>query len=294
MNELTFSQRLVARILLACLLFFIVISFLLQHLSNWFYGRSSGLEWPHTLNLGYPLVLETSVKSDTKCYILYDINVEEFHRALLTDADGLIQFFRVYSKKEFELKIGKNIIQVEQFSHRLGSIHPDLKRTMYPVVVGFVSDYCDYSREQIVLCCYVIHIRLQTQETIDTGVMYTFWKTNWSRLLTPQAIYASRDNTTSSLPAENGDAVNLLPDWTPSCFICLSEVKGELRVLLPCRHAGLCLDCFKEFRDRTTVRSLNPLSGLICPLCRTTITAILKVTSCEAGGGVNVGNVQID
>ncbi|KAA0188100.1 hypothetical protein FBUS_07979 [Fasciolopsis buskii] len=293
MNELTFSQRFVARILMACLLFFIVISFLLQHLTNWFYGRSSGLEWPRALNLGYPLILEISVKCETKCYILYDIDVEEFHHALLIDAAGLIRFFRVHSRRGLDLKIGMNTVKIEPFDHQLRAVQPNLKRTMYPVVVGFVSEYSEHSREQIVLCCYVIHVRLHSQEPVDTGVMYTFWKTNWSRLLAPQAIYASRDNSTGLIPHENSDSANLLQNWTPSCFICLSEIKDDLRVLLPCRHAGICLECFKEFRERTAIRSHNPLSGLICPLCRTTITAILRMDSHQDSESANTGNIQL-
>lgn len=108
-----------------------------------------------------------------------------------------------------------------------------------------------------------------------------------------QAIYASRDNSTGLIPHENSDSANLLQNWTPSCFICLSEIKDDLRVLLPCRHAGICLECFKEFRERTAIRSHNPLSGLICPLCRTTITAILRMDSHQDSESANTGNIQL-
>lgn len=43
-----------------------------------------------------------------------------------------------------------NTVKIEPFDHQLRAVQPNLKRTMYPVVVGFVSEYSEHSREQIV------------------------------------------------------------------------------------------------------------------------------------------------
>ncbi|KAA3674282.1 uncharacterized protein DEA37_0012090 [Paragonimus westermani] len=148
------------------------------------------------------------------------------------------------------------------------------KRTHYSTVIAFVTD-CEAVDEQIAISCYVIHVRLSETERFDTGVLYTFWKTNWSRLLTPQALYAARDNSDS---ANTGSSdVN---HWQPACFVCLNSVSnGDLRVFLPCRHAGLCADCFTSFIVKA-YNPTNPLNRLLCcPLCRTPISSVLCLPS---------------
>ncbi|KAF8563023.1 hypothetical protein P879_08196, partial [Paragonimus westermani] len=131
------------------------------------------------------------------------------------------------------------------------------------------------------ISCYVVHVRLSEKERFDTGVLYTFWKTNWSRLLTPQALYAARDNSDSANTGSSDErSSSNINHWQPACFVCLNSViNGDLRVFLPCRHAGLCADCFTPFIGKAC-NPTNPLNRLLCcPLCRTPISSVLCLPS---------------
>lgn len=65
--------------------------------------------------------------------------------------------------------------------------------------------------------------------------------------------------------------------WQPCCFICLSiETTYNLRVLLPCRHAVICSDCFKSLYKSAMFSVNHHLIGYItCPICRTPINSTL-------------------
>ncbi|CAH8428731.1 unnamed protein product [Schistosoma intercalatum] len=116
--------------------------------------------------------------------------------------------------------------------------------------------------------------------------MYTYWKTNWNRLLTPQILFDAGENMntideTTILPTKtitssiNKDKV--CQTWQPCCFICLSiETTYNLRVLLPCRHAVICSDCFKSLYKSAMFSVNHHLIGYItCPICRTPINSTL-------------------
>ncbi|GAA56713.1 hypothetical protein CLF_111402 [Clonorchis sinensis] len=61
------------------------------------------------------------------------------------------------------------------------------QRGRYSSVIALVSD-AKPEDEQVVISCYVVHVRLSEEERFDTSILYTFWKTNWDRLLTPQTV----------------------------------------------------------------------------------------------------------
>ncbi|KAH9593582.1 hypothetical protein MS3_00001686 [Schistosoma haematobium] len=136
------------------------------------------------------------------------------------------------------------------------------------------------------ITCYIIHVKIREEEQVNTSIMYTYWKTNWNRLLTPQILFDAGENMntideTTILPTKtitsyiNNDKV--CQTWQPCCFICLSiETTYNLRVLLPCRHAVICSDCFKSLYKSAMFTVNHHLIGFItCPICRTPINSTL-------------------
>ena len=62
----------------------------------------------------------------------------------------------------------------------------------------------------------------------------------------------------------NGKEQKIEEDENTNCIICFEKKKDQL--ILPCRHLALCSDCIPGIKELGS-----------CPVCRATITQILKV-----------------
>ncbi|CAH8834566.1 unnamed protein product [Trichobilharzia szidati] len=267
---------------------------------------------PSTSNMyGDPILITVSSIKSTKCCVLRDIALSSFHNALIGDHNALKDYIVSNATEKYTLKPGSQEISVSA-SVQLSS--DNLKRNTYSLVIGLVSGASDSSVEEIDISCYIIHVKIRKEENVDTSIMYTFWKTNWNRLLIPQILFdagqdANNNNTeeqtvlppmktTDTLVVDNGDKDDH-KTWRPCCFICLSSssdsTSSSLRVLLPCRHAAVCHDCFQSLHNSAMSSAPHHLIGLLtCPLCRTPINSTLLLpvesTDCAATTTGNFGD----
>ncbi|CAL8083246.1 unnamed protein product [Calicophoron daubneyi] len=212
--------------------------------------------------------IQVSSLSSSQCFILENVPITDLHDALLDDYRALIVFLKLRCVETRELHVGTEELTLKLQNPPIPCNPKGSKRNHYSAVIGLVSSADQASTETIVVSCYVIHVRLCTEELVDTCLLYTFWKTNWDRLLTPQAMYAARDDQPIGETSSSS--------WNPSCFICFSVADSGLRILLPCRHGGMCPECFKAFQDKLFARTSDPLASILCcPLCRTPVNAVL-------------------
>ncbi|CAH8432606.1 unnamed protein product [Heterobilharzia americana] len=241
---------------------------------------------------GNPIRITVSSTKCTKFCVLRDVTLSSFHDALIGDHNGLRDYIVANAVEKYTVKPGSQEMLI---SVSVQSSADHGKRETYSLVIGLLSGASDSSVEEINVTCYIIHVKIRAEESVDTSIMYTFWKTNWNRLLTPQVLFNagqnanSEEQTTMSVktvaPNTLGNDDNACKIWRPCCFICLSsETTSSLRVLLPCRHAAICPDCFKSLQKSAMSAVPHHLIGLLsCPLCRTPVSSTLSlppVTEC--------------
>lgn len=221
-----------------------------------------------------PVAFQLNVSSlwGSLCYILSDIPIEEFHRLLVEDHNLLTNFCEERSILTLPVCSGN-----KELAFEVGKPSPPRnsagKTTDYPIIITLKSDSVGFG-EQIIISCYVVHFGVKVGQH-ETTILHTFWKTNWNRLLTPQVLYAARvdyeemEANKLIFPNSSGCA-----PWKPSCFVCLSSVENGLHVFLPCRHAGLCSNCFRLFNRRKY--PVSP-TDLCCPICRSLVVCSLRL-----------------
>lgn len=216
-------------------------------------------------------------------YVLQNVQLSLFHSAILGDLASLTHFVNSSATETRSISPGTNILR---FRLPVIDFPLGVKRDCYPLIIGLVPNVDDDELEKIMISFHIIHVKSNQFEKIDTGIMYTFWKTNWNRLLTPQVLYAATDNSTL-FPRTSSQQTTLVKGedpmkWKPSCFICLSELfeqASKLYVLLPCRHAAICSDCFQSLYNSSFLQSPPRLRlGFVtCPLCRTAVNSLLSL-----------------
>ncbi|CAI2722419.1 unnamed protein product [Schistosoma spindalis] len=240
---------------------------------------------PSSSNMcGDPIrVTVSSIKAVELC-VLRDVSLSSFHAILTSDHKNLRDYIVTNATERHTVKPGSQDIFIQA---NVQSCPDHSKRDKYSIVIGILSSTPDSLDEEINITCYIIHVKIREEEHVNTSIMYTYWKTNWNRLLTPQILYDACENMntidetinlslTKSIPSYiNNDKFNAI--WKPCCFICLSlETISNLRVLLPCRHAVICSNCFKSLYKSTIFTVNYHLIGFItCPICRTPIHSTL-------------------
>ncbi|CAH8428791.1 unnamed protein product [Schistosoma rodhaini] len=239
---------------------------------------------PSSSNMsGDPIrVTVSSIKAVELC-VLRDVSLSTFHAILTSDHKNLRDYIVTNATEKHTVKPGIQDISIHVNVH---SCPDHTKRDKYSVVIGLVSSTPDSLVEEINITCYIIHVKIREEEHVNTSIMYTYWKTTWNRLLTPQILFDAGDNVnsineTTILPMKtitsytNNNEISRT--WRPCCFICLSsETISNLRVLLPCRHAAICSDCFQSLHKSAMFTINHHLIGLItCPICRTPVNSTL-------------------
>ncbi|VDQ00458.1 unnamed protein product [Trichobilharzia regenti] len=211
MDIQNFIRFLLIRIFLALLILSIIMKVMKEKFITWLYGQNSdsGMSvltrgymlsemlttklynnsvitsfQPSTSNMyGDPIQITVSSIKSTKCCVLRDIALSSFHTALIGDHNALKEYIVCNAAEKYALKPGSQEISVSA-GVQLSS--DNLKRNTYSLVIGLVSGASDSSVEEIDISCYIIHVKIRKEENVDTSIMYTFWKTNWNRLLIPQ------------------------------------------------------------------------------------------------------------
>ncbi|TGZ52254.1 hypothetical protein CRM22_010669 [Opisthorchis felineus] len=134
---------------------------------------------------GCPFTVETSCLSEGTCYVLTDVPTRSLHQALIGDQKKLQEFLSIGAIRCFRFQCGTGSFTIDLTDNFQQTQGKCSQRGRYSSVIALVSD-TKPEDEQVVISCYVIHIRLSEEERFDTSILYTFWKTNWDRLLTPQ------------------------------------------------------------------------------------------------------------
>ncbi|KER30291.1 hypothetical protein T265_03240 [Opisthorchis viverrini] len=227
---------------------------------------------------GCPFTVESSCLSEGTCYVLTDVPTRSLHQALIGDRKKLQDFLSTGAIRCFPLQYGSGSFTVDLTDNFQQTQGKCPQRGRYSSVIAMVSN-AKPEDEQVVISCYVIHVRLSEEERFDTSILYTFWKTNWDRLLTPQLLYAARNDSADQSSAHLAPPTVTSENHEPHCFICLSSSISEgLRVLLPCRHAGLCNECFQTYCQKTAWSRDAILHGILCcPLCRSPVYSVLRL-----------------
>ena len=114
-------------------------------------------------------------------------------------------------------------------------------RTKYPLVLVTHDESPDQA-----FTIYVIHIEDKNLMTFPTHILATYLKLPDSRVTHLVPIYSDSDQ----------------------CVVCIA--RPATRVVLPCRHANLCGQCFVK------------LPNSKCPMCRTTIQSFFLMKHEEA------------
>ncbi|CAH8459822.1 unnamed protein product [Dicrocoelium dendriticum] len=228
----------------------------------------------HTFDHGDSLTFQLNVSSlsESRCCVLSDIPIEELHHFLLADHNLLLNFCKANSTLTLSISSGNSELAFEVDKSLSSKNYAD-KRFHCPILLAVISDSVGID-EQILVACHIIHVGLEGGQP-DTTILHTFWKTNWNRLLTPQVLYAARGD---GEPIEGNGLISSNSSgrspWKPCCLICLSPVEGWLHVFLPCRHAGLCTNCFRSFNRRKYPITPN---DLCCPICRSLVVCSLHL-----------------
>ncbi|KAH8855990.1 zinc finger protein [Schistosoma japonicum] len=313
------------RIFLAFLILSVIVSVMKEKFISWLYGRNfdSGMSvltrgyvisdistkrlvnnsvitsfQPSDSNMsGDPIRATVSSIKNIELYVLRDVPLDSFHDMLIGDHKDLRDYIVTNASEKHAVKPGSQDIFIHVDGH---SLSDHTKRRKYSLVIGLISNASDLLVEEIQLCshscaalnlnitCYIIHVKIREEEQVNTSIMYSYWKTNWNRLLIPQILYDAGENTSSAdectiatLPVKtvtsyaNNDP--FCRTWKPCCFVCLSSKStSDLRVLLPCRHAAICSECFKSLHNSAMFSVHHNLIGLLtCPLCRTPVNSTL-------------------
>ncbi|CAH8428584.1 unnamed protein product [Schistosoma turkestanicum] len=245
---------------------------------------------------GDPIRITISSIQGVQFCVLRNVSLSSFHALLIGDHKNLTEYIITNAVEKYTVKPGNQDI----FIHVNVQPYPDhIKRDKYSLVIGLISNASDSLIEEINITCYIIHVKIREEEQVSTSIMYTYWKTNWNRLLTPQILFdAAGENGENSLVDESNHSLpikqitsscttnkndKIYHNWRLSCFICLSTentttttTPTNLRVFLPCRHAPICSDCFNTLYKLSMFSINNHLIGLLtCPICRTPVNSTL-------------------
>lgn len=85
-----------------------------------------------------------------------------------------------------------------------------------------------------------------------------------------QRSYGSAVDVSASILSARGSHYNEIVHEEQLCFVCFDAHPNA--ILLECGHGGMCLDCAVRLLDTTEG---DPSS--VCPICRSTITRVLKI-----------------
>ncbi|TNN07708.1 hypothetical protein EWB00_007559 [Schistosoma japonicum] len=301
------------RIFLAFLILSVIVNVMKEKFISWLYGRNfdSGMSvltrgyvisdistkrlvnnsvitsfQPSDSNMsGDPIRVTVSSIKNIELYVLRDVPLDSFHDMLIGDHKDLRDYIVTNASEKHAVKPGSQDMFIHVNGH---SLSDHTKRRKYSLVIGLISNASDLLVEEINITCYIIHVKIREEEQVNTSIMYSYWKTNWNRLLIPQILYDAGENTSSAdectiatLPVKtvtsyaNNDL--FCRTWKPCCFVCLSSKStSDLRVLLPCRHAAICSECFKSLHNSAMFSVHHNLIGLLtCPLCRTPVNSTL-------------------
>ena len=124
----------------------------------------------------------------------------------------------------------------------------DLRRSSYPLVAVILStEGVSGLEKRLGAAAYIIHVQDKAC-SLPTAIMWTYVKAYSGEAHRLQPVFASSEDE---------------EDRSPVCVVCATN--RATHVVLPCRHACLCEECFPRLRD--------------CPVCRAPIRTYFRSNS---------------
>ena len=133
------------------------------------------------------LDLILSVHSEVSMFILYNIPLTTFHNAMLTSTTDFFQFIQSSASKGID-----NVPQNITINLIPGRVCKFEYRRTYDLVIAFVDKNAfnrEKEDERIALTFYMIHVKQHQDGIRPTGILYTYCKTNYDRLICIRVIF---------------------------------------------------------------------------------------------------------